>query len=283
MDIYLDTDPGDDIDDALALALALRSPEVMVRGITTVFLDAPRRALFIRQLLRALQPEAATMPVLAGISRPLLQKDNPPLGKQFQWLEAGEWTERGHAVDYLIEAARLDEEPDEPLTVVAIGPLTNIAVALVREPRLIQRLRLVVMGGCFFKPHAEWNIKSDPEAAAIVVESGVELSFIGLDVTQRCTLDAAQIKAIGAAQPVLAELIALWQQTARFDLTLHDPLALATLWSDAVRFEDRCVRVELCGEARGQTVLADGPPNARVAVDVDVQSAVQDFMRRMTS
>jgi inosine-uridine nucleoside N-ribohydrolase len=153
----------------------------------------------------------------------------------------------------------------------------------VREPELVPRIRLVVMGGCFFTPRDEWNIKCDPEAAAIVVESGVDVSFIGLDVTLRCTLNAEQIEAVGAAQPALKELMALWCNDTQGTMYLHDPLALATLWSDAVRFEDKCVRVELCGEERGWTKIVDGAPNARVAIEVDAGRAVADFMQRMAN
>jgi inosine-uridine nucleoside N-ribohydrolase len=278
MDIFLDTDIGDDIDDALALTLVLRSSEVQLRGVTTVFRNAPRRAAFTRQLLRALKHD---VPIYAGISKPLLQPFEPQLGAQMQWLEDDMWTERGHAVDAIIAAARVEEEPDEPLTVVAIGPLTNIAAAIVREPELVPRLRLVVMGGCFSEAYNEWNIGCDPEAAAIVVESGVEISFSGHDVTRQCQLSTEQIVAVVQSQPALRELVELWGNKAKRPIALHDPLALATLWSDAVRFEEKCVKIELCGEARGQTRIIEGQPNARVAVEVDAERAVADFLQRM--
>ena len=278
MNIILDTDIGDDIDDALALALALHSPEISLQAITTVFRNAPRRAAFTSQLLKDFGKE---IPIFAGISKPLLQSFDPKLGAQFQWLQNDIWTKPEHAVDYLIQAARIDEEPGEPLTVVPIGPLTNIAVALAREPELVPRIRLVVMGGCFFKEYAEWNIACDPEAAAIVVESGIEVSFIGLDVTEKCRLDADQTSKLQQAQPSLSEIIRLWVEESKHAITLHDPLALATLWSDTVRFEEKRIEVVLSGDARGQMRIVEGTPNARIAVEVDADAAKKDFLSRL--
>jgi purine nucleosidase len=94
------------------------------------------------------------IPVFAGVSRPLLQSVDMRLGAQFQWLEDDVWTKTEHAVDYLIRAARIDEEPGEPLTIVPIGPLTNIALAFAREPELIPRVRLIIMGVAFLKRNA---------------------------------------------------------------------------------------------------------------------------------
>jgi len=280
MNIFIDTDVGDDIDDALALSLAFRSPEVQLCGITTVFRDAPLRAALTRQLLASWGRD---VPLYSGISRALLEPTDDDLGTQMQWVSDRTWTSPDHAVDELIAAVLESEKSGEPLVIVAIGPLTNIAVALAREPRLASLTRLVIMGGSFFTPFPEWNIKCDPAAAAMVVQSGIPIDFIGLDVTLRCALDADQIARLSAAQPDLGELIALWHTHGHSRLVLHDPLALATLWSDAVRFEPKRVEIVLHGEHRGHTKIIEGAANARVAVDVDVDAAVADFMARITS
>ncbi len=283
--IILDTDIGDDIDDALALAVALHSPEVELHGVTTVFKNAPRRAVLARHLLQTFGRKK--IPVIAGCSKPLLQPFEPGLGSQFQMLEDDVWNESGHAVDFIVQAARVDEEPDPEnlLTLVPIGPLTNIAVALAREPELIPRVRIVLMGGQWSKPAAEWNIVCDPEAAAIVFNSGAEISMVGLDVTMRCCLEAAHIETIaqkaGASAKLLSELIRLWQRDSQHAPVLHDPLALLTLFDDCVKFEDKRIEVALCGEERGRTIIVEDEPNARVAVDVDAPRAVAAFMSRV--
>lgn len=283
--IILDTDIGDDIDDALALAVILNSPELKLRGVTTVFKNAPRRAALARHLLQTFG--RGKIPVAAGCSKPLLQPFEPQLGEQFQVLQNDVWNETGHAVDFIIQAARVQDEPDRDnlLTLVPIGPLTNIAVALAREPELIPRVRIVLMGGQWSRPGTEWNILCDPEAAAIVFNSGAEISMIGLDVTLRCKLEAAHIKTIAqkstAQSKLLSEMIKLWQGDAGHAPVLHDPLAVLTLFDDCVAFEDKRIEVALCGQERGRTIAAEGEPNARVAVDVDAPRAVEAFMSRV--
>ena len=283
--IILDTDIGDDIDDALALAVALNSPELKLCGVTTVFRNAPRRAVLARHLLQTFGHEK--IPVVAGCSKPLLQTFDPQLGTQFAVLQDDVWDETAHAVDFIIKAARVDDEPDPEnlLTLVPIGPLTNIAVALAREPELIPRVRIVLMGGQWSQPGAEWNIVCDPEAAAIVFNSGAEISMVGLDVTMRCCLEPAHIETIaqkgGAQSKLLSQLIRLWQGDAGHAPVLHDPLALLTLFDDSVKFEDKRIEVVLCGAERGRTMVVEGEANARVAVDVDAPRAVEAFMSRV--
>jgi len=283
--IILDTDIGDDIDDALALAVALNSPELELRGVTTVFVNAPRRALLARHVLRVFERD--NVPVYAGCSKPLLQPFAPQLGSQFAVLEQDTLDQpTPHAVEFMVGAVDLEAEPDpkDLLTLVPVGPLTNVALALAREPELIPRCRIVLMGGQWQGKVAEWNIKCDPEAAAMVFNSGVEIDMVGLDVTTRCRLDESHIARFAergtARSKLLAELIGLWQGAAKHRVTLHDPLTLLTLFDDCVEFEDKRIEVGLCGEERGKTLVVDGAPNARVAVDVDSERAIELFMER---
>jgi inosine-uridine nucleoside N-ribohydrolase len=289
----LDTDIGDDIDDALALALILNSPELELLGVTTVFGNAPRRAVLAQHLLNVWKREDA--PVFAGCSKPLLQPLPQHSGAQFQILEDDVLEERTqHAIDFLIEKSGADEDepPENPLTIAAIGPLTNVALAIAKEPQMVSATRLVLMGGMWnaASPEfcAEWNIKSDPEAAAMVFESGIEISMVGLDVTKRCVLEEkhlqkiAQQAAASSKLGVLQKLIELWMQDSKRPPTLHDPLAILTLFDDCVQFEGKKIQVQLCGEARGQLgVLPTGAANARVAVDVDAPRAIELFMERI--
>ena len=280
--IILDTDIGDDVDDALALAIALNSAEIDLRGVTTVFRDAPRRALLAQQILQLFNRE---IPVRAGCSKPLLLSwDELPgganLGKQFEALDSSlQYEEKQHAVDFIIETAeQFDEE--NPLTICPIGPLTNIALLLAKAPEIMPKIRIVLMGGWWSEANAEWNIKCDPEAAAMVFNSGVNLTMVGIDVTRQCVLSEAQVEQFKEAgtprAKFLYDLIKLWHHK----VTLHDPLTLLTLFDDCVQFENKGIKVELCGEKRGCTVEIGGAPNCRVAVAVDVDRAVNLFMER---
>jgi len=289
--IILDTDIGDDIDDALALAVALNSPEFDVRGITTVFAHAPRRAQLVRHILKAYG--RSEIPIAPGCSMPLLQSlehiaITDTIGAQFEVL-TDEVLEVGlpHAIDFMAQAIDVTAEPDSDTSpiIVAIGALTNVALALAREPELIARCRIVLMGGQWMSPEPEWNIGCDPEAAAMVFSSGADISMVGYDITQRCQLSDAQMAAFaqrGTPQcDLLAELIRLWHAGQQRPITLHDPLTLLTLIDDCVAFEEKCIEVKLCGDDRGNTVVVEGTPNVRVAVDVDIERAVGVFMERV--
>lgn len=289
----LDTDIGDDVDDALALALTLASPELELQGVTTVFGNAPRRAVLAQHLLK--EWNRTEISVFSGCSKPLLQPFLPQAGAQFQILEDDVLEERTpHAIDFLIEksGANEDEPPEKPLTIVAIGPLTNIALAIAKEPQLVSAARLVLMGGMWNAQspdfRAEWNVKCDPEAAAMVFESGIEISMVGLDVTTRCVLQEKHLQQIAQqaqSSPklgVLWKLIQLWMQDSNRPPTLHDPLAVLSLFDDCVKFEEKKIEVQLCGVARGKLgVLPTGAANARVAINVDAPRAIKLFMERI--
>lgn len=285
MQIILDTDIGDDIDDALALAIILNSPELELLGVTTVYRDAARRTVLARHLLKVW---GMSTHVATGISRPLLQPFDLDLGTQFQLLDDVEISsgEAEHAVDFLLRQARESHGRGETLTLVPIGPLTNIGVALAREPELAGQVRIVLMGGCWSAPQAEWNIVCDPEAAAIVFQSGAPIDMIGLDVTMKCQLsedNVGRIESGDARGALLGKLIRLWQAHPGHAPILHDPLAVLTLFSDCVRFEEKRVEVVLCGDGRGRTQVVEGESNTRVAVDVDVERAIALFMQRVTA
>jgi purine nucleosidase len=282
--IILDTDIGDDIDDALALALILKSPEFDLRGVTTVFRNAPRRALLAQRVLSEFG--RGGVPVAPGASKPLLEPFDPRLGSQFEILDKDVFDPGAqlppHAVDFL--ASLVEDErfaDDEEIVIAPIGPLTNIALAIACEPELVSRTRLVLMGGFWKGEYAEWNIKCDPEAAAMVFNSGIAIDMVGLDVTLKCQLSPENIERVRHAHPLLGELMSCWTHETGSPITLHDPLALLSLVSDAVRFEDKRVEVGLCAQERGKTLLREGEPNCRAAVEVDAERAVTEFLSRL--
>jgi inosine-uridine nucleoside N-ribohydrolase len=259
--IVWDMDPG--IDDALALILALKSPEVQVLGITTVAGNAPveMAAANARRVLECLNIES--IPVAMGAANPL----NHPLEDALSYHGPDGLGNCGllppklplypaKAGDFL---ARLVMDAPGKVTLVATGPLTNVAHAFKRNPELPKVLaKLVLMGGAYrLTPygkgnrtlHAEFNIWQDPEAAHIVFNSGADIFAVGLDVTMdpAACLNSQHLEQIKARQTPTAHLVA---QLVEYEVKyhgccrMHDPLALATLL-DASLFDFTLARVEV--------------------------------------
>lgn len=293
--IIIDTDPGSD--DAVALLLALSAPEQLaVLGIVAVAGNLPlaqteRNARAVCRL--AGRPE---VPVYAGCAHPLL---GPPAAAGRSRAETGrdglslpEPTvplETQHGVDFLIETVRA-AEPDT-VTLCALGPLTDIAVALAKAPDIARRIgELVVMGGAGFElgnvtPAAEFNIHADPHAAAVVLGSGVPIAMIPLDVTHRVLSTPPRLAALRAlgngCGPAAAALLAAFEgaRTGAFGergLALHDPCVVAYLLCPTL-FSGREVNVavETAGPLTcGMTVVdwwgvTGRPVNARFMTTVD--------------
>lgn len=297
--LVLDTDIGTDVDDCLALALILASPELRLEGVTCVYGDVGLRARMARRLLAlAGRPE---VPVFEGERAPLLGlrpvyweghegegllgDDDPPLAS------AGR-----HGVDFLIETALA---APGAIHLLAIGPLTNVALALRREPRLAGALAgLTVMGGAvrgpgrWHLPYVEHNIGSDPEAAHIVFSSGAPITLVPLDVTTQVRIspaDVARIAATGDAyHRALADQVERYPRYRQRGFTyLHDPLAAAALIDPTlVTCEPLQVEVELGGRlAAGMTLVRApdpaGPPPVRVALAVDRERAERLIVGRI--
>ena len=296
--IIIDTDPGQD--DAVAILLALASPELDVLGITAVAGNVPlnlteKNARKICEL--AGRPD---VPVFAGADRPLIRRhlttaenvhgktglDGPDLPEPTMPLQDR------HAVDFIVQAV-MSRHPGE-VTLCPLGPLTNIATAMRREPRIAERIgEIVLMGGGYFEggnvtPSAEFNIYVDPEAAAVVFASGVPLTMIPLDCTHQALTTAERVETMAAVgTPVtkaVAELIGFFE---RFDeakygtngAPLHDPCVIARLLRPEL-FAGRHVNVEIETASeltRGETVVdwwgvTDRPANATVLKDVDADA-----------
>ena len=233
--VFVDTDIGDDIDDALALALLLCSPEVSVVGISTVFGDTHLRAQLAAYLLQTY--EYSDIPVAAGQALPLLFH-HPPSGVcQASVLPNDLLLPLSplSGPELLIQTAhRYHGE----LTLLCLGPLTNIALALQQEPELSSLLRQVFfMGGSsqLWKP--DWNVRSDAQAARLLLQAHLPLPMIGLNVTTTCHLQRSDVERLRSAQNVrlhlLSRLIAAWQAHQpwwRSQLPyLHDPLVVTAL------------------------------------------------------
>ena len=300
--IVIDCDPGHD--DAIAILLALASPEVELRGITTV---AGNQTLdkTTRNALKVLEHVHRTdVPVAAGAERPLLRAlrtaahvhgesglDGPALP------EPATSPVEAHAADFLAELI----EPG--VVLVATGPLTNVAVLLERHADVRRRLeRIVWMGGAIAEgnvtPAAEFNAFVDPEAAATVFASGVAVTMVGLDVTHRALFTrthADRLRPTGNAGRLVAELSDFFQrfheQRYGFDGSpIHDALALAHA-VDPTLVTTRHVNVEIERASRfcdGRTVVdlrrsTGRAANAEVGVDVDADRFLELVIERIAS
>lgn len=292
--IIIDTDPGQD--DALAILLALASDELDVLGITAVAGNVP---LSLTTLNCRKICELASMPemkIFAGdeapLRRPLVTAehvhgrtglDGPDLPEPTMPLQDM------HAVDFIIETLRA--EPKGSVTLCTLGPLSNVARAFLKAPEIIPKVQqLIMMGGGFFEggnitPTAEFNVYVDPEAANVVLKSGVDVVMMPLDVTHKALTTQARLDRFRAAAtpPMLAcaDLIGFFE---RFDEEkygtdggpLHDPTVIAYLLKPEL-FSGRHVNVEVEIESPltlGMTVMdwwrvTDRKPNAFVANDID--------------
>ncbi len=281
--LLIDTDIGDDIDDALALALALSSPELDVRGITTVHRDAHTRALLVCRILHAIGRHDTA--VASG--RPALE--TPDFRGQLQYGLRPSFRirpEREPAVEFLYR--QLQARPGE-LTLVALGPLTNLGELLTRHPDCKPWIkRIVLMGGAVRTGYdersplvAEWNVRSDIKAAQAVFASGVPLVVAPLDGTISLKLETGRLGRIFQARtPLARELHALYQLWDKATPTLFDPLAVALCFEERFcKLEDLCLQVD----DQGFTRVANGKPNARVATSVQREEFLDWFVGRLAA
>lgn len=260
--IIIDTDIGDDIDDAFALALAAEIEEAELVGITTVFKNSPLRAKQAKSLMSAAGNETN---VYIGERLPLLGKiisfnfegsEDPVNITPCQYDEgmSGATVSEISAVDAIIA---LSKEYSGELIVVTIGPMTNLAAAIKKAPCITSDIAAVYfMGGSFYSQIPEWNILCDPEAADIVLKSGIPCRAIGLDVTMKCTLEPDLLddfkKSDKEVNRLLVTWLDRWQKHFNFEKSvMHDPLAVCSLFYDVCVFEDLYVKVILDGHLRG--------------------------------
>jgi inosine-uridine nucleoside N-ribohydrolase len=302
--VILDTDPGHD--DAIALLLALASPEVELLGVTTVAGNQTLAKTTVNALKILEFIERTDVPVHAGASRPLVREqwvaefvhgksglDGPDLP------DPKTRAAEGHAVDFI--AAEVEEHDD--IVLVPVGPLTNIALLLAKHSGIEERIaRIVLMGGSIAEgnvtPAAEFNIWADPEAAHRVFMSGVEVTMIGLGVTHRALLRperVEELRASGGVGTLVAELYDFYHghhvRTYGWEGSpVHDALAVAhVIRGDFVKTEHRHVQVDVGPEpGRGRTYVdlwkrTGNEPNAYVGVNVDGPGFIDFLIERLSS
>lgn len=304
--IIIDTDPGQD--DAVALLAALGSPELDVRAITAVAGNVPlpltaRNARIMVEL--AGRPD---VPVFAGCARPMVRSlttaeyVHGPTG-----IDGADLPEptvplaEGHAVDYLIDAVMSSDVGE--LTLCTLGPLTNVGMAMVKEPRLASRLReLVMMGGGFFEggnvtPAAEFNIYVDPHAAHVVFTSGVPITMMPLDVTHKALTSDARVQRFRELGTRAGDAVAgMLDFFDRYDeakygtdgAPLHDPCVIAWLLEPQLFSGRDChVAIEHHSETTmGMTVIdwwgvTGEPATAHVVNEIDADAYFELLVDRV--
>lgn len=292
--LIIDTDPGQD--DAVAILLALASPEIHLLGITAVAGNVPLALTEVNVRKVCDLAGRTDMPVFAGLDRPLVRPlitaehvhgktglDGPDLPDPQTPLQDE------HAVDFMIETLR--REPAGSVTIAPVGPLSNVAMAMQMAPDIIPRIKqIVLMGGAYFEvgnitPAAEFNIHVDPYAAAVVFSSGVPITMMPLDVTHKALTSTNRVDALrdignrtGAA---IADMLVFFE---RFDeakygsdgAPLHDPCTIAWMIAPDMFTGRHCnVEIETSSElTMGMTVIdwwrvTDRQPNALVIGDLD--------------
>lgn len=305
--VILDTDPG--IDDALAILLALASPEVELAALTVIggncpLEDAVRNGLNVLAL-----GGAPTVPVAAGVPVPLIR---PPFTAPETHGDTGLGHAKlpvspvpvvaEHAVDLIIREIMV--APGE-VTLVAVGPLTNVALAVRKEPRIVQAVReVIVMGGALradgnTTPLAEFNFYVDPHAAYIVLHSGMPITLMPWDVTQKVLMTQANVDRLLRLGGPIPTFIA---QATRFYIEFHlkhfgfagcsinDPAALALAFApDLAQCQPLYVDIEIASETTMGKSIGDflghtrHPANVRAVMEFDTDQFMALFLDRMAT
>lgn len=300
--IILDVDTG--VDDALAIAYAIRSPELDVLGLTTTFgnitvEEAARNSLIVLEKLGR-----SDVPVVRGAEQPLkrIKTEYPRHIHGENGLGGAPLSEPAgkplpeHAADFVIRQVR--SRPNE-LTLVFVGPLTNLALAVQKDPGIVPLVnRVVIMGGAVrapgnVSPYAEANIYSDPEAADIVFRAGFPLTVVGLDVTMKTLLPRSRVR---QWRETSGELGKFFADMTEFYIdfyeegypgiggcALHDPLAIGVVIDPSfVTEEPMRVKVVTEGEELARTAEVRGEePNVRVCTSVQAERFLEHFTSRV--
>jgi purine nucleosidase len=283
----IDSDIGDDIDDAFALAVALHSPQLHILGITTAYGDTELRAQLLDRYLGAIG--RADIPVAAGAATP-----HNNVFTQAAYAHQAPQRKHPDAVAFLLDQIRAHRGQ---ITLIAIGPLFNVQAAIERDPATFRQLRrVVIMGGSIYRGYGndkngtprpaepEWNIKCDPAGARALLSAGIPVFVMPLDSTQIPLKTPAQGAIFSHGSPLTDQLTLLYHEwTGATELrtpTLFDPVAVAY----AIR-PDLCpatpMRLEI--DDRGFTRPVDGAPNAQVCLKSDESGFMTLLLGRITS
>jgi purine nucleosidase len=283
--VIIDTDIGDDIDDAFALALAIRSPELNILGVTTTFGDTELRAKLADRFLAEIgRPD---IPIAAGSP---MQTSNP--FTQRHYAEGGHFGKASHAnaVDFLLEQIR--RYPGE-ITLIGIGPLMNVGAAIDRDAAIFRKLkRIIIMGGSINRgygdigygtphpPQPEWNIVNDIPSAQKLFASGVPLYVMPLDSTQLKLDEVKRAFLFRQGTPLTDALTLLYHQWGQQTPTLFDAMAVTyAVNPELCPVEPLHIRVD----EKGFTRAEPGPANAQVCLESSPDQFFRFFLDRVAA
>lgn len=274
---FIDTDIGDDIDDAIALLYACNA-RLNIVGVSTVYRCSMMRAKLAKHILSLCG--CGNIPVYAGIDKAIIQ-DGSKLQISEKWLPQSEieqvknpeWlphyfpeienakVEKSHAVDAIIENAKKHRDI---LSIMAIGPLTNIAFAIRKAPEICSYISEIILMGGNFNDVAEWNFKLDPESAYIVINSGINIKIIGSDITWECCTfsqkDFLDFKyKIENKYDFINKMLTKWQEQPLYKgktPCMHDSLPVAAIIEpDIVSFKSKNIKLGLSGNERAKIII----------------------------
>jgi purine nucleosidase len=286
--VIFDTDIGTDIDDAYALAVLMQRPELQLLGVTTVSSDAVARARLAAKLLAVAGGKWSSVPVYAGISTPVQYM------KQVEWAQGfrSPALRTSGGIDFM--RREINRRPGE-ITIIAVGELTNVAALLESEPGIGKKIRAIaLMGGALYRGHApgskpepEWNIKSNAAAARAVFTAGVPLLVAPLDSTADLKMTPemrAEVFIRGTPfNDALAALDSIWRHTNHWkgeNPTYFDVLAVQ-LVQPRKPYALTPLHIEVASDGTTRPV-AGAPPNAEVALAVDISSFMADCIALLT-
>jgi inosine-uridine nucleoside N-ribohydrolase len=280
--VIIDTDIGDDIDDAFAVALALRSPELEILGISTTFGDTETRAKLVDRMLG--EAGRTDIPVAVGV----------PTGAktafgQRPYAEGGHFARSSHpkSVDFILDQIR--KNPDE-ITLVAIGPLVNVGAMIDRDPQTFRKLkRVVMMGGSIDRGYGdpyspptpaqpEWNIKNDIRSAQKLFASRVPIYQMPLDSTQLKLDEVRRAFLFRQGTPLTDALVILYHQWGQQTPTLFDPMTIAFIDNPKL-CPVQAMHIDV--DERGMTLRGAGAPNAQVCLQSDPQAFLNFYLSRL--
>ncbi|MEH2922014.1 nucleoside hydrolase [Samsonia erythrinae] len=304
--IIIDTDPG--VDDAIALWLALASPELDILGITAVAGNVPLEATLANACKIVGLTGRDDVPIFAGAARPLIR--DQVFGKYAHigafspdWVpDSALLPEQEHAVDFLVRMTRQAAAEDHPITICALGPMTNLALALRFHPDVARGIKQIVSMSCAFTalgnrvPWADFNVYADPHAAEIVFSSGVPVVIMPLDMTFQALIQKEQVDDIerhgGAPGKAMAALLRTFDrnEVKRFGRDggpIHDATVIAWLLKPEL-FHSASARVgvQVTGQTAGYTFAdfyhkLNEPDNALVMRDIDEQGFLALLAERL--
>jgi purine nucleosidase len=280
--VIIDTDIGDDVDDAFALALAVKSPEFEIMGVSTTFGETELRAKLADRFLG--EVGRSDIPVMAGKATPATAMS------QRRYAESGHFAKSSHgdAADFLLDQIR--KHPGE-ITLIAIGPLMNVGAAIDRDAATFRKLkRVVIMGGSIRKgygdygynehvaPSPEWNILNDVASAQKLFASGVPLFVMPLDSTQLKLDEVKRAFLFTRGTAVTDQLAILYHLWAQETPTLFDPMAVAfALKPELCPVTPLHIRVD----EKGFTREEPGAANAQVCLQSNPEDFFQFYLRRV--